>query len=193
MTRLRGFPHRTLSAKDTLYRIHESIHNANHYSKSGQNRFDAPPGHSPRYGVCYTALAAIGAYIEVFGRSGFSTPAQLAEYCLSAATPSRSLRVADLTDRTILGRYNIAADISTGTDYGASQQVSAELHAEGFDGIFYRARHDPQVRLECVALFDTSTAVKAGLNWSTPTDISDALVEQGLEFAIEVTGLTKLP
>ena len=188
MTSLAGFPSRVLGGDDTLFRIHGVVHNADYFSTSGEHRFDAPAGHSPRYGVCYVALEAIGAYVEVFGAVGVATRALLSSRCLSRATSSRELRVADLTDRSVLGNFGITGDISMSADYGEAQKLSARLNDEGFDGILYRARHDPEMRLESVALFDTSNAVIADIEWSPPVDIPEGVIEQGYEFAIEVSG-----
>lgn len=188
MTSLAGFPSRVLGREDTLFRIHGAVHNADYFSTSGEHRFDAPEGHSPRYGVCYVALEAIGAYVEVFGAVGIATRALLSGRNLSRATPTRELRVADLTDRSVLGNFGVTAAVSMSADYGEAQKLSARLNDEGFDGILYRARHDPEMRLESVALFDTSSAVTADIQWSPPTAIPEDVIDQGYEFAIEVSG-----
>lgn len=73
-------------------------------------------------------------------------------------------------------------------DYGESQELSARLNDEGFDGILYRARHDPQMSLKSIALLDTSSAVTADIQWATPIAIPEDVIEQGYEFAIEVSG-----
>ena len=188
MTGPDGFPSRVLDAEVELFRIHKTVHHAGHFSISGQHRFAAPVGHNPRYGVCYTALDPIGAYVEVFGRIGSAPLSLLSERSLSKATLTDDLRLADLTHRAVLGKFGITGDVSMGADYSASQELSASLHGDGFDGILYRLRHDPQMLLESVALFDTSHPVANGLQWSPPTEIPEDLIQQGYEFHIESYG-----
>jgi len=77
---------------------------------------------------------------------------------LTEFTLARSLKLGDLTERVVLGRYGLAGDISTGTGtaYHPSQEFAARLYELGFDGIYYTARHDPAFLERSVAVFGGS-------------------------------------
>jgi hypothetical protein len=72
---------------------------------------------------------------------------------LTVIAPTVELRLADMTDRSVLGRFGIAGDVSAGADYAPTQEWSLRLWDAGFDGIYYAARHDPQFTERSVALF----------------------------------------
>ncbi|WP_419916828.1 RES family NAD+ phosphorylase [Candidatus Poriferisodalis sp.] len=178
----RQFPTRTLRAGSSLHRIHRADRAADHYDTTDRHRFGAPPGHQ-RYGVCYLAPEPIAAYIEVFGRIGTLGTAEIDSRRISEATGARDLRLADLSHRSVLGRFGVTAAHSTGTDYTPSQQLSGRLHDAGHDGIVYRVRHDPQMQLEAVAVFARQPSP---LNWHDPQPIPNSLVRQGQRFGIRV-------
>ena len=178
----RQFPTRTLPAGTSLHRIHRAGRVADHYDTTDRHRFGAPPG-SPRYGVCYVALEPIAAYVEVFGRIGTLGIAEIDRRRISETIGARDLRLADLSHRSILGRFGVTAAHSTGTDYTPSQELSSRLHNAGYDGIVYRVRHDPQMQLEAVAVFARQPAP---LSWHDPQPIPNSLVQQGLRFGIRV-------
>ena len=178
----RQFPTRTLPAGSSLHRIHRAGRAADHYDTTDRHRFGAPPDR-PRYGVCYVALEPIAAYVEVFGRIGTLGTTEIDSRRISEATGARDLRLADLSHRSVLGRFGVTAAHSTGTDYAPSQQLSGRLHDAGYDGIVYRARHDPKMQLEAVAVFARQPSP---LNWRDPQPIPNSLVQQGLRFGIQV-------
>lgn len=178
----RRFPTRTLEAGSALHRIHRAGVAAGHYDTTGRHRFGSPPG-SPRYGVCYVALEPIAAYIEVFGRIAVLRAAEIGSRRVSEAVSARDLRLADLSHRSVLGRFGVTAAHSTGTDYTLSQALSSRLHDAGYDGIAYRVRHDPQMELEAVAVFARQPPPLA---WRDPRAIPSALIGQGLRFGIQV-------
>jgi hypothetical protein len=145
------FPSHTLHPERVLYRIHRATNAPIHFATDGLGRFflmDVPGA-----GACYVSPSPIGACIETFGRRGTISVDDLAERSLSEPALSRSVRLADLTDRQVLGRYGIAGDISTGTDYQPSQRLASGLYALGFDGIYYTARHEPAFLERSVAIF----------------------------------------
>lgn len=148
-----AFPNVTVNADDELWRVHRLINHPAWFGTSGDFRFDPPPSHRDRYGVCYTGLEDRAAYVEVFGRTRHIPASDIANRRLSVMTPARDLTVADLTDRSILGDFGLTATVSTGADYDEPQELSAQLYDAGLDGILYRTSHDPAMRLEALAVF----------------------------------------
>ena len=175
MTDWGSFPSCVLQSGEDLYRIHRREHTPERLSRSGHQRFDSPSAQRARsYGVCYLGTTPVAAYLEVFGRMRALPVPELTDRCLSVAPVVRAVRLADLTNRTVLGRFGVTASHSTAPDYAESQCLSARLHSAGFDGIRYRVRHDPAMELEAVALFappalgDTDNAA---VSWSDPLEI----------------------
>lgn len=137
-----------------LYRVHRVEHGPLYFSAAAPGRggrFDLPA--ETGWGTCYLSTSPIGACIETFGR--FRTVAEelVRARRLTVVAPTVQLRLADLTDRRVLGSYGIAGDLSTGPDYSPSQQWALRLWNTGFDGVYYAARHDPQFTERSVALF----------------------------------------
>lgn len=114
-------------------------------STSGQRRAQGP--------AIYLGLSSIGAFLEVLARFRVLTQQMIDERAFSSLSLIRALRLADLTDRTVIGRFRIAGDLSTGGDYRQSQEWAARFYDAGFDGVFYAARHDPSFTERSVALF----------------------------------------
>lgn len=108
--------------------------------------------------------------------------------CLTVVAPSVQLRLADLTDRRVLGFYGIAGDLSTGPDYSPSQQWALRLWDNGFDGVYYAARHDPQFTERSVALFgrtsDRKDAEGKSFEYATSMIPDDLLRDLADEFGI---------
>ena len=73
---------------------------------------------------------------------------EITNRCLSVARLVRAVKLADLTNRIVLGKFGVTAAHSTASDYAESQRLSAQLHIAGFDGIRYRVRHDPAMELD---------------------------------------------
>ena len=193
MTDWTDFPSRTLPAGTPLHRIHRRGLSPGHFSTTGLYRFDPPADAASDYGVCYLALDPLAAYVEVFGRFRAVPIDEISRRCLSTAQASRDLLVADLTQRSVLGRYGVTAAHSTGSDYHPSQRLGIPLHDAGFDGICYRIRHDPSMALEAVAAFGRLHSHCAPLAWSDPIDIPAPLIESGHEFGITVLPTPQFP
>ena len=195
MSQWESFPARILQRGAPLYRIHRSDVVAEYFSTSGTNRFDAPITSTDRYGVCYFGLTSLTAYVEVFGRIGTIQTQDIRSRRLSVAYSTADIRLADLTDRSILGRFGVTAAHSTSSDYTASQLLSEELHRVSFDGIVYRIRHDPSMELEAVALFGSraGTSEPEIVSWQEPEPISRSLMTDGLDFGIRVLPAIELP
>ena len=196
MTDWAAFPARILRGGVQLHRIHRRGHVPAHFSDSGLHRFDSPLRAGSEYGVCYLGLDPLTAYVEVFGRYRAVQQVEILRRCLSTAHVTSDLRLADLTNRAVLGRYGVTAAHSTGSDYELSQDLGTRLHAAGFEGLCYRVRHDPAMTLEAVALFGpTGTARydRPAISWSDPIEIPGHLIELGGEFGIRVLPPLRLP
>lgn len=147
-----------------LWRIHRHERDALFFSASGLGRFDPAPGSGAEFGTCYLAVTELGAFLEVFGRTN-PVPLHLVnERVITQVGLSRPLRVADLTDRRLLGDVGAIPEVSVGRDYVDSQGLATALVDAGFDAVRYAARHDPALRLHSVAVFsgaaDALTVVK---------------------------------
>ena len=181
------FPERILKSNTPLHRIHRDSRSAVFFGVSGDHRFDPPPGHPRVFGVCYFGLVPLAAFVEVFGRVRPVQRPEVDGRRLSTARPTQPLRVADLTQREVLGRFGVNAAHSTGSDYRPAQLLSVQLHAAGFDGIAYRIRHDPQMLLEALALFGEPEATShARMRRDNPSPIPGSLINDGRQFGIEV-------
>jgi hypothetical protein len=164
----------------TWWRLYGCNHNSSlHWGRAVRYRFDDPHG---AYGVLYLGADVCCAFIETFGDSrGPAGTLELAEKdlsgeCLATVTVPQDLQVVDLTGA---GLANIGADarLTAGDNYPQSRLWSRALweHPSKPNGIYYRARHDPE-RFS-VALFhnERSAAVIEELRGplSSPSNIED--------------------
>lgn len=193
MTDWGAFPSRTLDTTTTLFRIHQRHLHPAWFSTDGSWRFDPPPSHRDRFGVCYIGLTSLAAYVEVFGRIRVVPQAEFDRRRLSQLTVSRVAYVADLTERAVLGTFGITAAHSMGTDYAPSQELSSFLFDAGFDGIAYRVRHDPAMTLEAVALFGEPGETPGWFSAPKTGAIPDELISVGRQFRIEILPSVPLP
>jgi len=178
-----AFPSLVLHPERVLFRVHLHSNDPLHFSSSGHGRFDVVGVAS--VGTCYLAPSPLGAYVETLGRLGTISWDDIEERRLTELILARSLRLADLTERSILGRYGIAGDVSTGRDYRSSQSLAQRLYELGFDGIYYTARHDPAFLERSVAVFGASGEHK--LFATSTSAIPSALVDEAArEFALLV-------
>lgn len=146
----RSFPRHLLRAGTLLYRVHRASREPYYFGNDGSGRFDivgAPVG------VCYTAFRDETAFLEVFARSLPVMRDQLQARRISELMLKGDVQLADMTSGQIVGRYGLTLEISAASDYTRTHQWSAALHAAGFGGILYKARHVPGATLESVALF----------------------------------------
>jgi hypothetical protein len=188
----RAFPSRPLKAGTPLFRIHRARRGPTYFGGDGTWRFDPPPSHRGRYGVCYLAVEDLASYVEVFGRIRVVPQTEIDRRRLSEMPPVRGLTVADLTNRKVLGDFGVTAAHSTSSDYTESQELSAHFFDAGFDGILYRIRHDPAMQLEAVAIFGESGDHPHRFSPPKTGAISDDLIERGEAFGIEVVPSTPL-
>jgi RES domain len=138
-------------------------------------------------GTCYLAEEPIGAFVEKFGRllrPGGVIPEPVVDaQRLSRLRPPKA-NVVDLTDPTVLGLIGLTAEIHSTSDYNLTQGWALALKEAGYDGIRYKARHDPRGQLVPTALFGSHkpprTAAKTA---AIPIDL---IHEASATFAITV-------
>lgn len=187
------FPARRIDSATPLFRIHQRDRHPAWFNTDGLLRFDPPQGHRDRFGVCYLGLEPLASYVEVFGRIRAVPKAELDRRHLSELTVRRVVEVADLTDRTVLGAFGITAAHSVGTDYEPAQELTSRLFEVGFDGVVYRVRHDPAMKLEAVALFGEPGDTPNRFNPPKSIPIPQELIAAGQQFRIEVLPAAPLP
>ena len=171
-------------------RIHNSLHGPLYFCNSGVGRFDLPA--KTGKGTCYMADRPLGAFVETFGRLTSLTREMIDERSLSELSPRRPLRLADLTNRKVLGGFGISGDISTGADYGPSQEWALGLFNAGFEGIYYVVRHDPSHIERSVAVFGNEESTADLFDVSTEPIPRDLVDEACREFGFTVWPSTAL-
>ncbi len=151
---LYDFPRRTVEARTDLWRIHRAQRAPAFYGSGSDGRFNPPAGVTS-FGTCYTAADFAGAFVEVFGRSPLISTTDLYERAFSVLRFPDDAVFADVTSRTVLGRFGLTSEISAGGPgvYPVTQAWAAALHAAGFDGVAYHVRHDPAGELFGYAAF----------------------------------------
>lgn len=190
-TDISGFPEYIVHPDRVLSKIHKAIHDPRFFCDSGEGRFDLKPKTS--HGTCYLALSPIGAFLETFGRFKVLTQEAIDERALSELSLTRPLRLADITDRTVIGKFGIAGDISTGEGYGPSQEWASRLYDAGFDGIFYVTRHDPSFGERSVAVFGNEENGSKLFEVTTETIPEDLVARMCDEFGFQVWPSVPLP
>lgn len=138
-------------------------------------------------GTCYLAQEPIGAFVEKFGRllrPGGVIPEPLVDaQRLSKLRPPKA-KVVDLTDPSVLGLIGLTAEVHSTTDYKLTQDWARALQEAGYDGIRYKARHDPRGQLVSIALFGKGKPPRSAAG-TTPIPI-DLVHEASTTFAITV-------
>jgi len=156
MTEWSDFPTRTIGGSEPLYRIHRKHLHPAWFNSKGDYRFDPRLADRDRFGVCYLGREPITAFVEVFGRFAAVPNTEVDSRRMSTLTVGRSIEVADLTNRAVLGDFEVTASHSTGADYAPAQELASALFHAGHAGVVFRVRHDPAMELEALALFGES-------------------------------------
>ena len=138
-------------------------------------------------GTCYLAEEPIGAFVEKFGRllrpGGVIPEPLLDAQRLSRLRPPK-VSVVDLTNPKVLGLAGLTAEIHSTTDYDLTQGWALALQEAGYDGIRYKARHDPRGQLTSIALFGSNRPPRsAAKTTAIPVDL---IHEAAATFAITV-------
>ena len=159
---LLDFPvHVFSSADDTpMYRITRPqdaegrSRNVLYFGSSGTGRFDLlRTGEPESAGTCYLGTTPIACFVEKFGDIRVIPPVQVASNVLATVRALRTLRLADMCDGRVLGRFGLTAEVWTSGTYLRPQEWARALHQAGLDGILYGTRHDPSGQLRAVAVF----------------------------------------
>lgn len=186
MTDWSHFPTFRITPETKLWRIHSVEAHPAYFNDSPNWRFGPPPTHKGRFGTCYLGLDdRRPAYVEKYGRTGLITPELRHRDGLSELNLQNPVDVADLTNRSVLGRFGVTASHSTSSDYGPSQRLAADLFDASLGGIRYRISHDPRMELEAIALFGEPGEQSERFNPpKTTSPIPDDLIDLCREFGI---------
>jgi len=168
---LTGFPAVALSKASALARVHRADRHPVSFSTSGDGRFDLSPE-----GTLYLAGTDEGAFVEVF-RSRLIPREEVAVRRPALIELGEELALADLTSAIARG-FGVTAAIHASPDYALCQRWAAALHAEGFDGVYYRLSHDPSATEVGAALFGPHEHVAQRLIVVDDQPISDELIER---------------
>jgi hypothetical protein len=165
-----------------LWRIHAADVAPWHFDIGPDGRFNLAQS-----GTCYLAEEPIGAFVEKFGRlirPGGAIPEPLVDtQRLSRLRPPKAT-VVDLTDPTVLGLIGLTAEIHATTDYNLTQGWALAFQEAGYDGIRYKARHDPRGQLVSFALFGSHKPPRsAAKTTAIPVDL---IHEASTTFAIAI-------
>jgi hypothetical protein len=141
------------AAGSTPTRVHLRLQAAEHYSRTNDQRFNAPAG---EFGVCYLAEQLSCAFLETLVRGSAKRLVRRADLDARMATSfelPRPLRLLMLHGAGLVA-LGLSADVPHRVPYDESQRIAlAAWHKDAtLDGIEYRCRWDDA--LFCVALFD---------------------------------------
>lgn len=142
---------------DTQGRVREPLY----FGMSGKARFDllAPNDRGAGgTGTCYLGTKPLACFVEKFGDLRIVPPSEVMANVLATVRMTRELRVADMCDGRVLGRFGLTAEIWSSGNYIRPQEWARALHHAGFDGILYGTRHDPGGQLRAVAIFGSGPA-----------------------------------
>ncbi|MGO4204816.1 RES family NAD+ phosphorylase [Rhodococcus sp. TAF43] len=146
-----NFPSYTYAAGSQLHRVHGKSFAPWWFGSNGRGRFDlAEPA-----GTCYTAEAEVVALLETWGGMQVVPSYDVDDRAISTIRVDTDRTVADLTSN-LSAQFGITAEIFTTGNYQLEQRWAAALHAAGYHGLRYWARHDLAHVHACVAVFDTA-------------------------------------
>ena len=151
----REFPTFTWPAQQPLSRVHRVEHDTAYFATGQDGRFN-PPLPEAGFGTLYLSSHPRGAFVETLGRFRYISQAMINERVLAEVYMSSDLRLADLTNPQVLGKFGISNDLSMGNEddaYALAQQWALRLWQAGFSGLYYGARRDVELQSRSVALF----------------------------------------
>jgi hypothetical protein len=158
------------------------------FSSSGEGRFDlADPN-----GTCYVAEAELHTLLEAWAGMLVIPDYLVADRDTARLGLALGVTVADLTSNRAV-QYGVTAEIFTTVDYSLTQLWASALHAAGYAGIRYWARHDLAHDAACLALFGSAGApgASAGLDTISVEHLPDR--PELLEALAQETGISILP
>lgn len=159
-TELELFPSLTWRAHQPLARIHRQDVGSLFFGTDQDSRWN-PPQPGSDWGTCYMSTHPIGAALEVFGRLSVLPQREIDQRVLATIYLASDVRLADMTHPSIVGRFGLTAEASTGeegTTYPYTQLWASRLREAGFAGVHYAARHDPSLGSRSIALFGKVTS-----------------------------------
>ena len=101
------FPARTIPADYPYARIDHDRYEPEWVCDKRDCRFDPPSG--AVFGTCYLSGHPLGVFVEKFGRFKIAPRSLVDQHSLASLRLTSPVRVADVTDRTILGRWHLTA------------------------------------------------------------------------------------
>jgi hypothetical protein len=168
-TALEDFPSLTWMAHQPLARIHRQELGSMFFGTDQDGRWN-PPSPGSDWGTCYVSTHPLGAALEVFGRLRVLPQREIDRRVLARIYLSSDVLLADMTHPSVVGRFGLTAEASTGagtTTYPQTQQWALRLREAGFGGIHYAARHDPTLGSRSIELFGkASTGEDSDEPWS---------------------------
>jgi len=186
------FPSWRCPAGTEVFRCHGAEHGPLWFANAGYGRFDL----ADTQGTCYTAESEQITLLETWGGMRVIPSTELSARAVSRVQVTTDRILADLTSNTA-AQFGVTAEIFTTGNYQLTQMWASALHAAGFDGIRYWARHDLAHTHACLALFDTagapSTEGEEVAAYSVVT--TSTLIERGdlMQELQQDTGITVLP
>jgi hypothetical protein len=189
------FPEFWLNPGTPLFRMHRDGNGPSYFGNSGAMRFDPPPTHLNVFGTCYVAETDVACALEVLGDLRPIPQHEIDIRRITEFEVVRPLRLANLLDRTVAGKFRIDGTFSVGKvgllfdpaatavadlvpERELTKQLAAELFDDRYDGILYKARHDPALVLTAYALFAPPGEQVAMFTPPKTTDLSDDLVRR---------------
>ncbi len=152
---LDDFPSYVWRAHQPLARVHRQEFGSLYFGTDQDGRWN-PPEPGTDWGTCYMSTHPVGAALEVFGRLTYLPQRELDARVVATIFVQSDLRLADMTHPSVIGRFGLTAEASTGeesTTYPRTQQWALRLREAGFSGVHYAARHDPTLGSRSIALF----------------------------------------
>ncbi|AWK76718.1 hypothetical protein CBI38_35010 (plasmid) [Rhodococcus oxybenzonivorans] len=175
-----------------MFRCHGAEHGPLWFANAGYGRFDL----ADTQGTCYTAESEQITLLETWGGMRVIPSTELTARAVSRMQVTTDRMLADLTSNTA-AQFGVTAEIFTTGNYQLTQTWASALHAAGFDGIRYWARHDLAHTHACLALFDTAGARPAEGAQSPVYSViaTNPLIERRnlMQELQQDTGITVLP
>lgn len=163
---------------EPLWRIHRNGVDPLALASDEHDRFNLSVPQS----TLYVATDPLGAFIEVFGRLAILDASEVRSYRITKLEAAGQ-HLADLTDRSVLGKAGLTAEIHSTTDYELTRSWAEAIAAAGLHGVRYLARHDPASRLTSIALFG-GPAAEGPTRVTTEAIGADLLARAEQEFGL---------
>lgn len=164
-----------------LYRCHQAFNDPIHFGRDASHRFDDP---DRRFGVCYLASTAQGAFAETLIRKPAGQVLQrsdLETFCISSVPVNAPLELVHCYGAG-LHRNGLDSRISATTQYRTTQALARDFHqhSQHPDGLIYRARHDDDQL--SIALFGRASGklgnIQNTLSWIATGTIIESILDR---------------